>query len=132
MAEARLHEGARHSFERLAGRAQDLMDGGRRFGLSWTASADGLQLQRPVFPSRLLPLRVGAGSLAGSLALELRFGHAHYLFGDLIGFLFEFVSRRVDRQFCLDHRCRRRMYGNPAKVIPKERRFRSGQLSSGV
>ena len=80
-----------------------------------------LSLQALMFLARLLRLTLGAPSAAGASALELRLRHAHHLFGDAVCLLLIFVSRLVDRQFRLYRSCCRRMYGNPAKIVPKAR-----------
>lgn len=92
------------------------MDGGRSFGLAQAVSTEGLHLQPRVFLFRPV---VGAGFSAGATALDLRFGHAHHLVGDLIGLLLIFVSRRVDDQFRLDRGCGGRGYGSPVKISPQ-------------
>ncbi|MGO9933477.1 MAG: hypothetical protein ACLPV8_16935 [Steroidobacteraceae bacterium] len=49
----------------------------------------------------------------------------------MIGFLFIFVARLVDRQFRLDPCCDRRMYGQSAKIVTKARPCRSAQSGLG-
>ncbi len=54
-----------------------------------------LRLQVLMFLARLLCLTTWASSAAGASALYRRLGHAHYLFGDVVGFLFVGVARSI-------------------------------------
>jgi len=97
------------------------VDDGGRCDLPPVAGLDTLGLQALMVPAWLLRLTPGASSATGASALELRLGHAHHLFGNVIRFPLVFVSRLVDRQFRLYCSRRRRMHGNAAKIMLKAR-----------
>src|SRR2546430_12996973 len=117
--EARVEVRSRCRIERWAGGAQHIADNGRCCRLSQVVGPDTLCPQALMFLNQLLGLTLGARSATGALSLRLR--HAHHLFGDMVSFLFVFVSRLVDRQFPPYHSCGRRMDGNPAKIVSETR-----------
>src|SRR5678815_5522055 len=118
VSEARLHDGPCRSVEWLAGRAQDFVDKGWRYGPAQVASADPLHLQELI---SMFFLTVRTRPAAGAFALELRLRHAHHLLGEAICLRFILVSRRVDPRFLPYRSCCWRMYGSPAKIVPEAR-----------
>ena len=78
LAKPRLEIPSRYCIERLAWRAQHIVDNRRRCGLSRVGGRDAICLQ------------------------ALRRGHSHHLLGDSICFLLEFVFRIVYLQLTLD------------------------------
>jgi hypothetical protein len=98
--EARLHHGAGHRVDGLAG-SQDFVDDGWCGNPSLFARWHPLGLQGGVFAIRLRRLTPGAPAAAGAGALQGRFRPARYLLDDVVCLFLVDVSRNIPWKFCL-------------------------------
>jgi hypothetical protein len=92
-AEARLHKAPGFRVEGLTRQSQHFMDDRWDVGFTNVVILKALGLQAIKFIAWLLRPALGASSAAGTSALELWLGHAHYIVGHAICFLLVDVSR---------------------------------------
>ena len=120
MPEPRLEIGSCRGIERLAGRAQYLVDDGWRNNLSRLAGLDALCLEALMFPgSGFSRMAFEAPSAARTSALELRLCRAHHLLSHALCFLLVIIPRPVDGQFRLQCIRLRRSHGDPGEIVSR-------------